>query len=300
MVRLYTLLSPCPALGPSGTSSPQDSSAVPTPVTSTCYYTQYTLGAEATETGVVEGKVWDQGIVALTGGGRFVDFRFPQRKEDDGEGIWDQYVSPAAPQLLPQALPASQGSSTGPPPLPTAWTFLPPTVSASGVLEVLLSPAVVPSNGVAAINSGNGAASSEVSASSSSGRSTPHQPQATASRGTLIALDSISGPTDMRLTRGPFSSIVASPNGKLLALLTSDKKLWVVSSDFQRSLSEFDVTDCEAYREIHASNQGGTAVFSATLGQTGIRQIEWCGNNTVALAFESEVVMVGPFGDSLR
>lgn len=299
-MRLYTLLSPCPRTATSGASSVQDPSTVPTPVTSTCYYTQYTLGAEATETGVVEGKVWEGGIVALTGGGRFVDFRFPQRKEDDDEGIWDQYTSPAAPQLLPPFSSTSQASSMGPPPLPTAWTFLPPTVSASGVLEVLLSPAAVSSNGMTAISSSSGAASSSVSASSSSGRSTPHQPQATASAGTLIALDSISGPTDMRLTRGPFSSIVASPNGKLLALLTSDKKLWVVSSDFQRSLSEFDVTDCEAYREAQASNQGGAVSSAPALGQTGIRQVEWCGNNTVALAFESEVVMVGPFGDSLR
>ncbi|PWN22612.1 hypothetical protein BCV69DRAFT_311398 [Microstroma glucosiphilum] len=300
VVRLYTLLSPCPATTTSAASSVQDSSGVPTPVTSTCYYTQYILGTEATETGVVEGKVWEQGIVALTGGGSFVDFRFPQRKEDDDEGIWDQYVSLSAPQVLPQALPVAQGSSTGPPPLPTAWTFLPPTVSASGVLEVLLSPAVAASSGLAPLTNSGGAASSGVSANGGFGRSTPHPPQATPSRGTLIALDSISGPTDMRLTRGPFSSIVASPNGKLLALLTSDKKLWVVSSDFQRSLSEFDVTECEAYREVQESHRSGAGAALASLGQTGIRQIEWCGNNTVALAFDSEVVMVGPFGDSLR
>jgi hypothetical protein len=98
----------------------------------------------------------------------------------------------------------------------------------------------------------------------------------------------------MRLTRGPFSAVVPSPNGKLLALLTNDKKLWVVSSDFRRSLSEFDITQCEAYI---APNEGTDDV---SLRQLGIRQIEWCGNNTVAIAWETEVIMVGPFGDSIR
>jgi hypothetical protein len=34
--------------------------------------------------------------------------------------------------------------------------------------------------------------------------------------------------------------MAVSPNGKFLALFTSEGKLWVVSTDFQKSLSEFE------------------------------------------------------------
>jgi hypothetical protein len=33
--------------------------------------------------------------------------------------------------------------------------------------------------------------------------------------------------------------MAVSPNGKFLALFTSEGKLWVVSTDFQKNLSEF-------------------------------------------------------------
>lgn len=279
VVRIYTLLTPCPvsssAKDPSGQAVAGPSST-PIAATTTSYYVQYNLGSEATETGIVEAKVWSDGLVALTGAGRFVDFRFPKPpSEEEAESIWEEYTVPPAPQVLPP-LP---GSSSAGPNIPTAWTFVPSTVSSSGLLEVLLSPASSLTNGT-------------VPSASASGTSTP-----TTSGGTVLSLDSVSGATDMRLSRGPFSSIVASPNGKLLALLTSDKKLWVVSSDFQRSLSEFDVTTCEAYAEAQSK---GSQNEVGSIGQTGIRQIEWCGNNTVAVAWESEVVLVGPFGDSLR
>ena len=37
---------------------------------------------------------------------------------------------------------------------------------------------------------------------------------------------------DMRLDRGPFYAIRPSPDNNLVALVTSDWKLWVVSSDY--------------------------------------------------------------------
>ncbi|KAK0537430.1 Vacuolar protein sorting-associated protein 16 [Tilletia horrida] len=130
---------------------------------------------------------------------------------------------------------------------------------------------------------------------------------------------------DLQLSRGPFFAIRPSPNGNLLALLTSgddptdptstagsgsqaSRKLWVVSSDLQRSLSEFDILASDAYQVASRVDGGLLDTASSTLGfedkgglgGTGILQIEWCGDNTVALAWSEEVLMVGPFGDSLR
>lgn len=87
-----------------------------------------------------------------------------------------------------------------------------------------------------------------------------------------------------RITRGPFISIIPSPNGSFFSLLShppnSGPQLWVASSDFTRSLSEFDL--------------GGE-------GESGApNQVVWCGNNTVVVAWDRTVVMVGPFGETLK
>ncbi|KAM0749316.1 vacuolar protein sorting-associated protein 16 [Meredithblackwellia eburnea MCA 4105] len=100
---------------------------------------------------------------------------------------------------------------------------------------------------------------------------------------TVLRLDEIDV-QDQRLTRGPFLSITPSPNGRFLSLLShpsdSSPQLWVASSDFTRSLSEFDL-----------GNEGET-------GPPG--QTAWCGNNTVVVAWDRTVVMVGPFGETLK
>ena len=44
---------------------------------------------------------------------------------------------------------------------------------------------------------------------------------------TVYSVDNLET-TDQRLSRGPFSHLSPSPNGKSLALLTSFGKLWVV------------------------------------------------------------------------
>lgn len=85
-----------------------------------------------------------------------------------------------------------------------------------------------------------------------------------------------------RLSRGPFTHIVPSPNAKFLALITAAGHLWVVSADFSRNLSDVEL---------------------ATLGEeaTGVPdQVEWCGDNAVVLAWGGLVVVVGPGGESLK
>ena len=58
---------------------------------------------------------------------------------------------------------------------------------------------------------------------------------------TIYSVDNLES-LDQRISRGPFSHMSPSPNGKSLALLTFTGLLWVVSTDFQRSLAEFDTT----------------------------------------------------------
>lgn len=98
---------------------------------------------------------------------------------------------------------------------------------------------------------------------------------------TAVTLDSLER-TDQQLSRGPFSHISLSPNGRFYALVMATGALWVVSSDFSRNLSEVDVT--------------GYAPEGATLPD----RAEWCGDNAVVLNWGPKVVMVGPGGDALE
>lgn len=297
-VRLYTLLSPCPASAdPSTTTASSRSRPVPVEATSNSFYTQHSLGTEATETGILDARVWAGGLVALVGARRFVEWRFPGLDVDtesseyagavslSGGGEYgfalpsldDDSLPSPAPELLPP-FDLAQSHSTHTSALPSSWAVVPPNVSQSGLTTVLIA----------------------------------HGP-------TLLSLTrSAAGPSsidtacqDMRLSRGPFHVVRPSPNGKLLALMTADLVLWVVSSDFSRSLSEFDIRASEAYQDAAAiedpfrSLNGEATSSDAELGKggiggSGVRAVQWCGNNTIALAFNDEVVMVGPFGDSIR
>ena len=82
---------------------------------------------------------------------------------------------------------------------------------------------------------------------------------------------------DRILDNGPFRHVSVSPNGRFVALYTDDGKVWVVSSDFQNKLSEYD-----------------------TRAKTVPKDVQWCGNNSVVLAWEDEVHMVGPNGAALK
>ena len=89
---------------------------------------------------------------------------------------------------------------------------------------------------------------------------------------TVYVVD-VSEAEDRGLSDGPFKHVKISPNGRFAALYTDDGKVWVVSSDFQNKFSEYD-----------------------SKARTRPKTIEWCGNDSVVLAWEDEVHMVGPNG----
>lgn len=93
---------------------------------------------------------------------------------------------------------------------------------------------------------------------------------------TLYVID----PTDAEdraLENGPFRHICVSPNGKFVALYADDGKVWVISSDFQEKFSEYN-----------------------SRARTLPKDMQWCGNDAVVLAWEDEVHMVGPNGASIK
>ena len=94
--------------------------------------------------------------------------------------------------------------------------------------------------------------------------------------GTVYVVDA-SEAEDRGLSDGPFRHISVSPNGRFAALYTDDGKVWVVSSDFQNKLSEYN----------SKSKVLPTSIF-------------WCGNDSVVLAWEDEIHMVGPNGAALK
>ncbi|KAF2453558.1 vacuolar sorting-associated protein [Lineolata rhizophorae] len=95
-------------------------------------------------------------------------------------------------------------------------------------------------------------------------------------RETILVVDA-SGVEDHKLQNGPFRHISVSPNGKFVALYTDDSRVWVVSSDFQNRLSEYD-----------------------SRARTIPKDMQWCGNNAVVLAWEDEVHVVGPNGAAAK
>jgi len=78
---------------------------------------------------------------------------------------------------------------------------------------------------------------------------------------------------DRGLQAGPFRHISVSPNGKFIGLYTDDGKVWVISSDFQDRFSEYE-----------------------SKVKTPPRDLQWCGNNAVVLAWEDEIHLIGPNG----
>ncbi|KAI8351246.1 Vps16, N-terminal region-domain-containing protein [Mortierella sp. GBAus27b] len=94
---------------------------------------------------------------------------------------------------------------------------------------------------------------------------------------TIYVVDGTVEVRDERLQQGPFTKMSVSPNGKYLALFTSEGKLWVVSTDFQKNLSEFE-----------------------TKSKVPPIQLAWCGTDSVILYWDSIVLMVGPFGGWIK
>ncbi|KIJ59378.1 hypothetical protein HYDPIDRAFT_118596 [Hydnomerulius pinastri MD-312] len=177
-------------------------------------YQQYSLGTEAAEMGIIDARIHENGLVALSGSLTLLEVK-------DWEGA--RPLTLATPGL------------TEP---PHAWAVIPPDQNISRHVEVLLSV-----------------------------------------DNTILAVDNLES-IDQRIARGPFLRVSPSPNGKLLALLNYSGLLWVVSTDFQRSLAEFD---------------------TETVGAEGpVNQVEWCGNDAILVTWNNLALLVGPSGDSLR
>jgi vacuolar protein sorting-associated protein 16 len=87
---------------------------------------------------------------------------------------------------------------------------------------------------------------------------------------TIYVVDAVES-EDRLLDIGPFSHISISPNGRFLALYTNAGKAYVISSDFQNRLSEHD-----------------------SKAKTLPKDVQWCGNNAVVIAWEDEVHIIGP------
>ncbi|KAG8530362.1 uncharacterized protein KY384_004864 [Bacidia gigantensis] len=93
---------------------------------------------------------------------------------------------------------------------------------------------------------------------------------------TIYAVDSEEA-EDRALPNGPFKHIAVSPNGLYTTLYTEDGKVWIITSDFQTKLGEYD-----------------------SKIKTVPNDLQWCGNDSVLLAWEDEVHLIGPDGSSLK
>ncbi|KAF3384668.1 putative vacuolar protein sorting-associated protein 16 [Penicillium rolfsii] len=89
---------------------------------------------------------------------------------------------------------------------------------------------------------------------------------------TIYLVDSTEA-EDKILQDGPFKHVTVSPTGRFVALFTGEGKLWVVSSDFQNKLSEYD-----------------------SKSRVAPSSVSWCGDDAVVLAWEDELHLVGPSG----
>ena len=93
---------------------------------------------------------------------------------------------------------------------------------------------------------------------------------------TILVVDATEA-EDRGLSDGPFQHVSISPNGRFAALYTNDGKVWVVGSDFQNKYSEYD-----------------------TKAKTPPTNLYWCGNDSVVLAWEDEIHMIGPNGAAAK
>jgi vacuolar protein sorting-associated protein 16 len=93
---------------------------------------------------------------------------------------------------------------------------------------------------------------------------------------TVYVVDAIEA-EDKLLQNGPFKHLSVSPTGRFVALVMGDGKLWVVSSDFQNKYCEYE-----------------------SKAKTPPLALEWCADDSVILAWEDEIHMVGPNGAASR
>ena len=93
---------------------------------------------------------------------------------------------------------------------------------------------------------------------------------------TIYVVDSTEA-EDRVLSNGPFKYVSVSPNGLYVTLFTEDSKVWIITSDFQNKIGEYE-----------------------SRAKTTPKDVQWCGNDSVLLAWEDEVHMIGPNGTVLK
>ena len=93
---------------------------------------------------------------------------------------------------------------------------------------------------------------------------------------TIYVVDSTEA-EDRVLPNGPFSHMCVSPNGLYVTLYTETGKVWVITTDFQNKIGEYE-----------------------SKSKTVPKDVQWCGNDSVLLAWEDEVHMIGPHGAALK
>ena len=89
---------------------------------------------------------------------------------------------------------------------------------------------------------------------------------------TIVVVDSTEA-DDRALDNDPFTHISVSPNGLYVTLYRDDGKVWVITSDFRNRIGEYE-----------------------SKAKTPPKDVQWCGNDSVLLAWEDEVHMIGPNG----
>jgi hypothetical protein len=93
---------------------------------------------------------------------------------------------------------------------------------------------------------------------------------------TIFVVDSTEA-EDRALPNGPFKHVSVSPNGLYVSLYTEDGKVWVITADFQNKIGEYE-----------------------SKAKTVPKDVQWCGNDSVVLAWEDEVHMIGLKGAVLK
>ncbi|KAF2011221.1 vacuolar protein sorting-associated protein 16 [Aaosphaeria arxii CBS 175.79] len=95
--------------------------------------------------------------------------------------------------------------------------------------------------------------------------------------GTTLYVVDATDAEDRDFSAGPFRHISVSPKGEFLAFYTDDGKVWVVSGDWSEKLSEY-----------------------SSRAKTVPKDMQWCGSNAVALAWEDEVHLIGPRSAAMK
>lgn len=93
---------------------------------------------------------------------------------------------------------------------------------------------------------------------------------------TIYVIDSHEA-EDRMLSNGPFRHVNISPNGLYVTLYTEDSKVWVITSDFQNKIGEYE-----------------------SKVKTIPKDLQWCGNDSVVIAWEDEVHMIGCNGTVIK